>query len=94
MRKRKEGVVSILLSFMLAVGFFIPSSIMQVFAEDSVTCEIKASKVFENGTLEEGQFEFTITPVDGAPAPEKTTAKNDANGNISFGNATFTTPDT
>lgn len=37
-----------------------------------------------------GKFTFTITALtDGAPMPENTTAKNDAAGNVDFGNITF-----
>ena len=37
-----------------------------------------------------GKFTFTITALtDGAPMPNSTTAKNDANGNVDFGNITF-----
>ena len=57
----------------------------------STTAELTATKVLDGGTLEADQFEFTIEAVtEGAPMPEKTTATNDAEGNISFGNATYT----
>ncbi len=37
-----------------------------------------------------GKFTFTITALtDGAPMPEKATANNDGNGNVDFGNITF-----
>lgn len=42
----------------------------------------------------EGKFTFTVTPEeDGAPMPERTTATNDADGNIDFGAITFTLAD-
>lgn len=46
----------------------------------------------QNGTrtLKAGDFSFTVTPENGAPAPEKTTAENEAGGAIHFGNIEFT----
>lgn len=42
----------------------------------------------------EGKFTFTVTSDDtAAPMPERTTAKNDANGNVDFGNIKFTLDD-
>lgn len=42
----------------------------------------------------EGNFAFTVTSDDAAaPKPERTTAKNDANGNVDFGNIEFTLDD-
>lgn len=42
----------------------------------------------------EGKFTFTVTSDDtAAPMPECTTAKNDANGNVDFGNIKFTLDD-
>lgn len=42
----------------------------------------------------EGNFTFTVTSDDAAaPKPERTTAKNDANGNVDFGNIEFTLDD-
>ena len=40
-----------------------------------------------------GKFTFTVTGEDGAPMPERTTAINDADGNIDFGDITFTLAD-
>lgn len=40
-----------------------------------------------------GKFTFTVTGEDGAPMPERTTAINDADGNIDFGGITFTLAD-
>lgn len=40
-----------------------------------------------------GKFTFTVTGEDGAPMPERTTATNDADGNIDFGGITFTLAD-
>ena len=40
-----------------------------------------------------GKFTFTVTGEDGAPMPERTTAINDADGNINFGGITFTLAD-
>ena len=42
----------------------------------------------------EGKFTFTVTSDDDdAPMPEQATAKNDANGNVDFGNIKFTLDD-
>ena len=42
----------------------------------------------------EGKFTFTVTSDDAAaPMPERTTATNDANGNVDFGNIEFTLDD-
>lgn len=42
----------------------------------------------------EGKFAFTVTSDDAAaPMPERTTATNDANGNVDFGNIKFTLDD-
>lgn len=42
----------------------------------------------------EGKFTFTVTSDDkAAPMPQKTTATNDANGNVDFGNIEFTLDD-
>lgn len=42
----------------------------------------------------EGKFTFTVTSDDAAaPMPERTVAKNDANGNVDFGNIEFTLDD-
>lgn len=54
------------------------------------------AKVLEGGTLQKDQFEFTLTP-DGSVAGNKATgssitAKNDANGNVSFGAFKFDEP--
>ena len=40
-----------------------------------------------------GKFTFTVTGEDGAPMPERTTATNDAKGNVDFGSITFTLAD-
>ena len=40
-----------------------------------------------------GKFTFTVTGEDGAPMPERTTATNDAKGNVDFGSITFTLDD-
>lgn len=41
----------------------------------------------------EGKFTFTVTSDDGAPMPQRTTATNDANGNVDFGSIKFTLDD-
>lgn len=80
-------------AFLMAVGLLSPMGLFtKVKAEgESATAELKAKKVLEGGTLEDGQFTFKIEAITAdAPMPEKLEAKNDADGNISFGNATYT----
>ncbi len=43
-----------------------------------------------NRKVKEGEFTFELTAEDEAPLPETTVVTNDANGNISFGEMTFT----
>lgn len=62
---------------------------------DPIPMDIKGSKVLnraEGLTPNDitGKFTFTLEAVTkGAPMPNSTTAKNDANGNVDFGNITF-----
>ena len=62
---------------------------------DPIPMDIKGSKVVNHAeglTPNDiaGKFTFTLEAVTpGAPMPEKTTAKNDASGNVDFGNITF-----
>ena len=62
---------------------------------EPIPMDIKGSKVLNHAeglTPNDitGKFTFTITALtDGAPMPNSTTAKNDANGNVDFGNITF-----
>ena len=67
------------------------------YITDTATVSLSGLKVLntENGsrTLKEGDFEFTVECADGAPAPEKTVAKNDAGGAVSFGDIVFTKGD-
>lgn len=62
---------------------------------EPIPMDIKGSKTLnyaEGLTPDDiaGKFTFTITALtDGAPMPENTTAKNDAAGNVDFGNITF-----
>lgn len=44
----------------------------------------------DNAPSIEGKFTFTVDVPEGAPAPEKTGAVNDANGNVDFGKIVFT----
>lgn len=64
------------------------------YITDTATVSLDGLKVLtvENGTrtLKEGDFEFTVECVDGAPAPERLTATNDAGGAVSFGEIEFT----
>ncbi len=56
--------------------------------------ELAGTKTLTGRTLVADEFSFTITPCDGAPAPTKTTATNDAAGNFHFGDITFDAPGT
>ena len=56
--------------------------------------QLAGTKTLTGRTMDAGEFSFTITPRDGAPAPTQTTAKNDAEGNFHFGDITFYAPGT
>lgn len=56
--------------------------------------QLAGTKTLTGRTLVADEFSFTITPCDGAPAPTKTTATNDAAGKFHFGDTTFDTPGT
>ena len=56
--------------------------------------QLAGTKTLTGRALVAGEFSFTITPCDGAPAPTQTTAKNDAAGNFHFGDTTFDAPGT
>ena len=56
---------------------------------------LRAAKVLEGRGLKAGEFTFTLTAEEtDAPMPEVTTVTNDANGNVVFGNITYTAPGT
>ncbi len=50
---------------------------------------ITINKTLNPTDLTAGQFSFTLTALDGAPAPASTAATNAADGSVSFGNITF-----
>ena len=55
--------------------------------------DLKSDAVLTPASIE-GKFTFTVTSDDAAaPMPEHTTATNDANGNVDFGNIKFTLDD-
>ena len=56
--------------------------------------QLAGTKTLTGRALVAGEFSFTITPCDGAPAPTQMTAKNDAAGNFHFGDITFDAPGT
>lgn len=56
--------------------------------------QLAGTKTLTGRTMDAGEFSFTITPCDSAPAPTQTTAKNDAEGNFHFGDITFDAPGT
>lgn len=66
---------------------------------DPVTMQLNGTKLLTSTdgltpASIKGKFTFTVTPKeDGAPMPERTTARNDADGNIDFGGITFTLAD-
>ncbi|MCR9037274.1 Spy0128 family protein [Tractidigestivibacter montrealensis] len=56
---------------------------------------LRATKVLEGRGLKAGEFTFTLTAEEtDAPMPEVTTVTNDANGNVVFGDITYTAPGT
>lgn len=67
------------------------------YITDTAVVSLDGLKVLntENGsrTIKEGDFEFAVEPLDGAPAPEKPSASNDAGGAVSFGEIEFTKGD-
>ncbi len=67
------------------------------YITDTAVVSLDGLKVLntENGsrTLKEGDFEFAVEPLDGAPAPENLSASNDAGGAVSFGEIEFTKGD-
>lgn len=56
--------------------------------------QLAGTKTLTGRALVAGEFSFTITPCDGAPAPTQMTATNDAAGKFHFGDITFDTPGT
>lgn len=65
---------------------------------DPVTMQLNGTKLLTSAdgltpASIAGKFTFTVTGKDGAPMPERTTATNDADGNIDFGAITFTLAD-
>ena len=66
---------------------------------NSVTMQLNGAKVLKSAdgltpASIEGKFTFTVVPEEaGAPMPECATATNDADGNIDFGDITFTLAD-
>lgn len=56
--------------------------------------QLAGTKKLTGRTMDADEFSFTITPCDGAPAPTKTTATNDAAGKFHFGDITFDAPGT
>lgn len=65
---------------------------------DPVTMQLNGTKLLTSTdgltpASIKGKFTFTVTGEKGAPMPERTTATNDADGNIEFGGITFTLAD-
>ena len=63
--------------------------------EGKATVNVAGTKTLEvesgnNAPDIAGKYTFTLTGSEGAPMPEKTTATNDAAGNVNFGDVTFT----
>ena len=50
---------------------------------------LTVTKHLANRTLQDGQFTFTLTALDGAPAPSTATATNAADGSVTFSNIKF-----
>ena len=54
---------------------------------------LRATKVLEGRDLKADEFSFTLTAEEtDAPMPQTTTVTNDANGNVVFGDITYTAP--
>lgn len=68
---------------------------IEVTDDQTVTWKPVAYKTLDGTTymLQDDQFEFEITGSTGAPMPEATTATNDKDGKIEFGEITFTSED-
>lgn len=64
------------------------------YVTDTATVSMDGSKVLEGRDLAKDEFSFHITSDDAnAPMPKETTVKNDASGNVSFGDITYTKDD-
>lgn len=64
------------------------------YVTDTATVSMEGSKVLEGRDLAKDEFSFHITSDDAnAPMPKETTVKNDASGNVSFGDITYTKDD-
>jgi len=62
-----------------------------LYKTDEATVDMNGVKTIRGSRpLKEGEFTFTITGSEGAPMPEKTEVKNDANGGVDFGKIKFT----
>ncbi len=65
-----------------------------VVSQNSTSIKITAEKSLEGGTLNDGEFSFKLTAKDNAPMPAGSengskTVKNDADGNINFGDIEY-----
>ena len=65
---------------------------------DPVEVSLIGQKVLDvpeglSGTDIAGKFTFTVTPLNGGPSPERTTARNGENGDVDFGTIRFTLDD-
>ena len=57
----------------------------------STTVSLEAKKTLTGRTLKDGEFEFRLNPVDGAPG-EAQTVRNDADGKVQFGQIDLAEP--
>ncbi len=65
------------------------------YSATPATVAVNGTKLLTGKTMEENEFEFTISAATtGAPTPAYSAAKNDAKGKFTFGDITFTTAGT
>ena len=66
------------------------AEITNSYAADSVTVRLAANKDLVGRDLNENEFTFKVEAItSGAPMPTATTAKNNKNGDVDFGNITY-----
>ncbi|MBQ3529212.1 MAG: hypothetical protein IJA47_01815 [Oscillospiraceae bacterium] len=65
------------------------ATIINTYEADPVTIHLLAHKDLVGRDLNENEFSFRIEPIAGAPSPANGVVKNDAEGNVDFGNITY-----
>ena len=72
-------------------GSTVAPEFTNTYKAQPTTASLEATKTLTGRTLKDGEFEFRLTPVDGAPG-EAQTVRNDAEGKVQFGQIEFTKP--